>query len=196
MTRDVLFLLPLFLLACGGEDTDTGGGGKDTTDDSSTDTNTTPVDAPDLVINEVLAANATINTDAAGEYDDWIEIYNSGDSIVQLDGLYFTDDEEDPQQYAFPTGRGLSPGDFLLVWCDGATDQETASELHTPFKLNKGGDTLFLYYFEGEQQVQVDAIQWTDTQIDDTSAARIPDGSLTWELTTNVTPAAANQSSN
>lgn len=191
MTRDGLLLSLLFLAACDGGSTDTDtSGGKDTTD-----TGGSTLVAPELVINEVLAANDTINADNAGEFDDWIEIYNASDAIIQLDGFYFTDDVEDPQQFELPAGRGLSPGDFLLIWCDAQPEQQTATELHASFKMNKGGDTLFLYYYEGDQRAQADAIEWTDPQTEDIAAARIPDGSLEWELTNQPTPAAANKAS-
>lgn len=188
MTRDGILFSLLFLAACdGGTETDTAGG-KDTDD-----TGGGSITAPELVINEVLAANDTINADGAGEFDDWIEIYNASDAIVQLDGFYFTDDVETPQQYELPAGRGLSPGDFLLIWCDGQPEQQTATELHAAFKMDKAGDTLFLYYYDGDQRAQADAIEWTDKQTADISAARIPDGSLEWERTNQPTPAAANK---
>ena len=44
-----------------------------------------------VVINELLAKNETINADEAGEYDDWIELYNHSNSTVDLAGYYLTD---------------------------------------------------------------------------------------------------------
>lgn len=43
---------------------------------------------PDLRITELLAVNSTVNTDGAGEYDDWFEIYNAGDVAVNLGGMF------------------------------------------------------------------------------------------------------------
>lgn len=180
----------LLLAACSGSTIDTSDTGKPA--DSGADTSSGLV-APDIVINEVLAANATINTDGAGEYDDWVELYNAGDSIVQLDGFTLTDDDADPKQYQLPTGLGIAPGDFLLIWCDAQPDQQTGSELHTAFKLNKKKDGLWLYYYEGDKRAQADAVDWKDNQVDDISAARIPDGSVDWQLTNRPTPDAANQ---
>ena len=45
-----------------------------------------------LKINEFLAANDTVNQDPQGDYDDWIEIYNSGNSQIDMSGMYLTDD--------------------------------------------------------------------------------------------------------
>lgn len=200
MMRDAAPLFRLCFVAalvgCGGDDTSTTDSGKDQDSGDTTDSGTTgTVEAPEIVINEVLAVNDTINMDAAGEYDDWVELYNAGDAIVQLDGLYLTDNPETPQEYALPTGRGLSPGDFVIIFCDAQTEQQSASELHANFKLDKNSDELYLYYFEGSAKAQVDAVQWDDPQVSDTSAARVPDGSLEWVLTTHPTPAEPNQAS-
>lgn len=161
-------LLVLALTACSTDATDssgeTGGGGPTIT-------------APDLVINEVLASNDTINTDAAGEYDDWVEIYNRSDAVVQFDGFYLSDDPAEPTKFAFPTGDGITAHGFKAVWCDGQPEQSTASEYHAPFKLNKKGDALILSYAKDNQIVTVDSVDWNAGQTADEAAARVPDGS-------------------
>ncbi|RMF08484.1 MAG: hypothetical protein D6762_05575, partial [Candidatus Neomarinimicrobiota bacterium] len=48
-------------------------------------------DAP-VVINEFLARNASVNYDEAGEYDDWLELYNRSAVPVDLSGMYLSDD--------------------------------------------------------------------------------------------------------
>ena len=46
-----------------------------------------------ILINEFLASNATINQDPDFyEYADWIELYNAGISNINLNGYYLTDD--------------------------------------------------------------------------------------------------------
>jgi hypothetical protein len=54
-----------------------------------------------LVINEFMADNQTTIEDPAesGEYPDWIELYNgSGDTVI-LNGLFLTDDLNDPTKW-------------------------------------------------------------------------------------------------
>ena len=46
-----------------------------------------------IYINEVLASNQTIITDAEGDFSDWIELYNAGSSIVNLKDWYLTEPE-------------------------------------------------------------------------------------------------------
>ena len=48
-------------------------------------------DSNNLVINEILAMNNSINFDGYGEYDDWIEIWNNSSAIIDLSGFYLTD---------------------------------------------------------------------------------------------------------
>ncbi|MBM4367285.1 MAG: lamin tail domain-containing protein [Deltaproteobacteria bacterium] len=175
----------LVLLACDG-----GGGGNGT--DTSTDTGSDHVVvAPPLVINEFLASNDTTNADSAGEYDDWVEIYNAGDTIVQLDGFYVSDDADEPTKYALPEGQGIEAGGYLLVWCDGQAEQQTATEIHTSFKLNRKGDYIYLNYYDGIGVGQADAVKWEADQEADIAAARVPDGTKSW-VNQTPTPAASN----
>jgi hypothetical protein len=65
-----------------------------------------------LVINELMAVNSHTIEDPcqAGEYPDWIELYNASDSSVVLNGLYLTDDVNNPTKWQVPvatTGRTL-----------------------------------------------------------------------------------------
>ena len=45
-----------------------------------------------LHINEIMASNLTTLTDNAGEYEDWIDIYNTNHVPIDIGGLYLTDD--------------------------------------------------------------------------------------------------------
>lgn len=190
-----MFLLFSVLAACSGQIStdDTAGGGGDTDSGSS-------LTAPPVVINEILASNQSTNTDNAGEYDDWVEIYNTGSSIVQFSGLYLSDDPDNPLKWALPSGQGIDAGGYALFWADdddgissdtGDTgDNVSQGDRHMSFKLSASGETLLLTYAEGGESVQVDAVEF-GTQQPDVSAARVPDGSLNWAYGT-PTPNASN----
>src|SRR4030042_1244411 len=47
-----------------------------------------------LVINEFMASNNSDSgiSDPQGDYDDWIEIYNFGDTAIDIGGMYLTGD--------------------------------------------------------------------------------------------------------
>ncbi|MFQ5650421.1 MAG: choice-of-anchor D domain-containing protein [bacterium] len=143
------------------------------------------ISAQTLVINEFLAGNKTILFDQSGESSDWIELYNAGSQQIDLAGFTITDDPQDPAQWTFPS-VALSPGEYLIVWASGK--DMTRRELHTTFKLNRGGDFIGLYDPSGNV---VDSLTFGG-QRDDISMSRSPNGSGDFQLTTIVTPAEAN----
>jgi len=49
-----------------------------------------------------------------GLYPDWIELYNSGDTAVSLQGYGISDDPTSPFQWVFPDYRIPAGGHFLL----------------------------------------------------------------------------------
>lgn len=44
-----------------------------------------------IVINEIQASNVSTIYDDAGDYDDWVELHNAGDSQVDIGGLVLKD---------------------------------------------------------------------------------------------------------
>lgn len=124
-----------------------------------------------LVINELLADNATTLADPAGEYDDWVEIYNRGSQPLSLAGLHLSDDPEDPWAYALPA-INLAPGQHLLIWCD--NDPEQGPD-HAPFRLDKAGETLLL----SDADAILDQVSFGE-QATDLSLARETDGAEAW----------------
>jgi hypothetical protein len=56
-----------------------------------------------LWINEIQAVNSHTIVDDFGEYDDWIELYNGSDSIINLAGLYISDDPGNLRKWRLPT---------------------------------------------------------------------------------------------
>jgi hypothetical protein len=96
-----------------------------------------------VVVNEIMAYNTSgiINADL-GIYTDWIEIYNTGEDILDLSFFSLSDDRKDFNKWDFPAGTIINSGDFLLIWADGAEDVQTG--LHTGFKLDVAGETVYL----------------------------------------------------
>ncbi|MCP4921136.1 MAG: lamin tail domain-containing protein [Proteobacteria bacterium] len=182
-----LLLFPL-LTACGGGVTlDDTSSTTTTTDDTGTP-GTFP-SAPEVVINEFMASNASTIADSSGAYPDWIELYNPGAEAVDMDGWTLTDDLEELDRYTFPESTSIDAGGYLLVWADGDEDQEG---LHTAWNLDKNGEQIGLAASSEYGGVLVDAIEY-ESQATDISMARMPDGSTTWEADTTPTPRATNE---
>jgi hypothetical protein len=141
-----------------------------------------------IVINEILAANTKINTDEDGDYNDWIELYNTGNENIDLSGFSITDDVTQPQKWIFPT-ISLSPGEYLFVWA--SEKDRKSNELHTNFKLQKSGEYIGLY---SASSTLIDEIQFGE-QEEDASLARLPNGNGTFVKTNQPTPGFSNNSS-
>ncbi len=128
-----------------------------------------------LKINELLASNSSISSDEAGEYDDWLEIFNPTEQPIDMAGCFLTDEPDNLAKWEFPTGSSIiAPGAFLIVWCDQDVNQ---GELHTDFKLSAEGEFLALVGTNGT--TIIDSLT-TGPQVTDVSYGRRTDGGPEW----------------
>jgi CotH kinase protein/Lamin Tail Domain/Secretion system C-terminal sorting domain len=141
-----------------------------------------------LRINEFMADNNTTITDDAGEYEDWIEIHNYGNSSISLAGKYLSDNPELPAKWPFPF-ISIAPGQFLLFWAD--NDQEQG-ERHSNFKLAKDGEHIGIYDSAINYYVPIDGITY-GPQETDVTFGRIPNGTGPWQIMDTPTPGASNE---
>jgi hypothetical protein len=70
-----------------------------------------------VIINEGSNKNFNSITDEDSDYEDWIELYNSGNEPINLSGYSLTDNNN-PTQWTFPEYT-IEPGEFLIVFCSG-----------------------------------------------------------------------------
>ena len=134
----------------------------------------------DLVINELMASNNSSVADQNGEYDDWVELYNSGNIAISLAGFYLSDNENILDKWQFPSNITIQPNDYIIVWLDG--DDGLQSGLHSSFKLSSGGEELFL---STPALDIVDAIFFPSI-LTDISYARVPNGNGPFILQTHT----------
>ena len=142
-----------------------------------------------VVINEIMADNASTIADAEGEYEDWIELRNLTDAPVDLSGWHLSDEANNPNKWAFPAGTSISANGFLLVWAD--EDTTAASGLHASFKLSKGGEELYLTDTDANLNVIRDSVIFT-MQNTDQSYGRPSTNADVWIIMA-ATPNQANQ---
>lgn len=102
----------------------------------------------DVIISEFLASNRDQGVDEDGSTPDWVELFNTDSSPVNLEGWYLTDDALDLTRWQFPAveipGRG-----FLRIWCSGKHRVDPAEDLHTNFRLTRTGEYLGLVRPDG-----------------------------------------------
>lgn len=99
---------------------------------------------PTVWLNEVMPVNVTGIADSRGDRDPWIELHNVGANPVSLDGFLLSDGYADLGRWAFPAGRVISPGGYMLVWMDGAPNESTPTELHASFRPAAGSGSVVL----------------------------------------------------
>jgi hypothetical protein len=138
----------------------------------------------ELRINEFMASNSITIEDSTGAFPDWVEIYNPTSEAISMVGLTITDDLTLPSQHVLGD-LTIEPMGFLLLFADGDTEQGVN---HVGFSLSKSGESLGLYAEDGTAIDELDYGQ----QASDFSAARVPDGSNTWEIVEMATPGTTN----
>jgi Chitobiase/beta-hexosaminidase C-terminal domain/Lamin Tail Domain/CotH kinase protein/Bacterial TSP3 repeat len=105
-------------------------------------------------INELAAANVNGLRDEDNEVVDWVELYNTGNSVVSLAGWSLTDNEDEPAKWVFPPVSIAARG-YLIVYCSGKDRKPITpgSKLHSNFSLSPDGEFLGLYNAEVPRQL-------------------------------------------
>ena len=96
-----------------------------------------------LVISEIMAANATAVTDENGEYPDWVEIWNTTENAINLEGVGLSD-RGDSIRFLFPAVT-LQPDGRTIVFCSNTNQSNPSQPFHAKFKLSSVGETVYLY---------------------------------------------------
>lgn len=111
--------------------------------------NSTMASAVSIHINEWMAsqtASGAILADPAdGDFEDWFELYNSGQDSVNLADYTLTDNPASTNNWRVPSGTVIPAGGHLLIWADNDTGQNAPGQLHAGFQLGAGGEAIALY---------------------------------------------------
>ena len=126
-----------------------------------------------VVINELMAANTQSLTDPQGQYEDWLELHNLTNDIVDLSGMYLTDKINNLKKWAFPENTTIPAGGYLLVWLD--EDGKAKEGLHANFKLSRNGETVALVDTDTHGNQVLDSVTF-EKQEKDVALGRWPNG--------------------
>jgi hypothetical protein len=143
-----------------------------------------PVD-PMVVLNEFMASNTVTIINPAGNYSDWIELFNPSDLAVDLGGMFLTDNLTS-LRWQFSPDTIIDGHGHFIVWADGNVMQ---GSMHTSFKLNANGGTIALIASDGS--TFIDTVTYKQ-QFADMSFGRTNDGDSGWRYLSNPTPGEAN----
>ncbi len=129
-----------------------------------------------LFVNEVYSRG--IDTDP-----DWIEIYNDGNTSIDLSGwkIYDSGGQSGAKpKKEFPTGTVVASKGFAVIVVDDGTE--------SGFGLSSGGEKV---WFEKPDGTLADSLEFPALD-ENTSYGRFPDGSSNLQVMTTVTKGAAN----
>lgn len=124
----------------------------------------------DIVINELMASNTSVIADNAGEFDDWIELYNRGAVPVDISGWYFTDNPANLTKWQIPAGTSIPADGYSIFWAD---EDSSQGANHLNFKLSSLGENVMLL---NSSALLIDSVTFGIQQADK-AYARVPNGS-------------------
>lgn len=151
--------------------------------------------AAPIKINEVSASNDMLVNDLFKK-DDWVELYNTTDVDLNVNGLYLSDNAAKPTKYQISAPNDeaaiIPAHGHLIVWC---SKREALTDIHASFKLgNDEGSVVVLSssadfvannpaYFEANPELKefADTLHYGPMAYDQT-VGRYPDGGNSYYL--------------
>jgi lamin tail-like protein/putative Ig domain-containing protein len=150
---------------------------------------------PPLWLNEVAPINASGITNKLGARGPWVELYNAGNSAIDLTGFYLSDNYTNLAQWAFPTNTLIGARQFLIVWADGKAAIAPVGELHTDFRIHSATGSVALAWTSLSGVRILDYLNYTEAGTDRSYGA-VPDGQpFSRQVLHYPTPGATNNAS-
>jgi hypothetical protein len=141
-----------------------------------------------VFINEYSCSNVAGITDAYGDREDWIELYNSTGSAVNLTGWYLSDKSTNLMKWMIPSGT-INANGYKMVFCS-KRNTVNGNEYHPNFNLSQTeGDWIILSNALGNV---VDSFKIVHMTKSNHSIGRSTNGAPDFKLFTTPTPNAAN----
>lgn len=141
-----------------------------------------------VFVNEVMADNDTTLADEAGDFEDYIELYNAGAAAVDLSGMFLTDSLTSTQKWQIPAGTTIAAGGYLLVWAD---SEPAEGPLHASFGLSAGGESAGLFQTVANGNGLIDGFSFPSPGTD-VAYGRTPDGGATLGTLASPSPRGPN----
>jgi hypothetical protein len=152
-----------------------------------------------VVINEYSASNFSSFPNSLGIYSDWIELYNTGNNEVNLNGYYLSEDENNPKKFKINDDLIIMPKSYVRIYANGRNitlkDSIGNLEVHTNFNITQSKQNQDILILLNRMGKVADYTKVRKTQLGQ-SVGRFPDGSKTWKIFENGTPGSGNSGKN
>ncbi len=148
--------------------------------------------ATDFRLNEILVLNDSGYVDDFGIHSQWIEIFNTSYSTIDIGGCYLTDDINNPTKYWIPgddPATEISPQGYVVFWADG---KPARGIFHLNFTLEVG-KTIALFNADG--RTLIDKMEIPMDQTVDLTYGRVNYQTSEWKELDHSTPGANNDHS-
>lgn len=140
-----------------------------------------------IKINEYSCSNLNGINDNFNQREDWIELYNAGASAVNVTGYHLSDNENNIQKWAFPSGT-INAGSLMMIYCSGR-DTVVGNFYHPNFKLTQSRyEKIILSDPSGNV---IDSLTLEPIN-ENYSWGRTTNGASTWNIFTTPSPNVAN----
>jgi len=96
-----------------------------------------------VVINEVLAHSHA-------EASDWIELYNTTNTAIDIGGWFISDSNENLFKYKIAAGTTIGPNGYLVLYEDLNFGNANDPGSYEPFALSENGEKLYLISTQNE----------------------------------------------
>jgi gliding motility-associated-like protein len=140
-----------------------------------------------VVINEYSASNLSSFTDNFGSTEDFVELYNTSATPVNLTGYHLSDKATNLTKWTFGNVT-INGNSFLRIWASGR-GINVGANLHTSFNLKQcSGDKIV---FSSPALTILDSLTMQRTQVGH-SRGRTTNGGSAWSVFIAPTPNASN----
>jgi hypothetical protein len=127
----------------------------------------------DLVVNELMSNNQTTQSDENGEFEDWVELFNTTSAPISTRGVFLSDNANELNKWELPNYT-IEPNSYFIIWADDNNDGGN----HANFQLSNLGEQLIL---ANNDSTIIDAVSFVTLPYD-MSYGRNPNGVGSFEI--------------
>src|SRR5436190_21854480 len=88
-----------------------------------------------IYINEICPSNVNVITNSDGNSDDWLELFNAGNTNIDLFGYGLSDDSTKAYAFTFPHVNINARG-YLIVFASGENNTDLVNHWETAVKAS------------------------------------------------------------